>query len=124
MMKTIRLAVLGIIGAFAIAAAPATAQAPDCTGTYQTQSGAVNGRGAGGIQMTIAQRGSSLVWSTSTGYTYVCSLQGTRCSGTWSGRTGSGWFSVNFTGNGNSFSGSWGYDDDHSASGSFTGSRS
>src|SRR5690606_30318855 len=119
MMRTIRLATLSIIGALAIAVAPATAQAPDCTGTYQTQSGAVNGRGAGNIQMTIAQRCSSLTSTTSAGYTYVCSLRGTRCSGTWQGRTGSGWFSVNFTGNGNSFSGNWGYDDDHSASGTF-----
>lgn len=123
MTNTIRNTALSLTFAVAMLAAPALAQAPDCTGTYQTQSGAVNGRGAGGIQMTITQRGSSLVWSTSTGYTYVCSLRGTQCSGTWTGRTGSGWFSVNFTGNGNSFSGSWGYDDDHSVSGSFTGSR-
>jgi hypothetical protein len=111
-----------VVGLFALAL-PAVAQSPDCTGTYQTRFGAVNGRGAGSMQMSIAHRGSSLVWNTSTGYTYVCSLSGTRCSGTWTGRTGAGWFAVNFSGNGSSFSGTWGYGEDRSASAFFTGTR-
>jgi hypothetical protein len=111
-------AVLGSALVFGAATAGA-----DFTGTFQTQSGAINGRGAGSIQMTITQRGSSLVWNTSTGYTYVCALKGSNCAGTWSGKTGSGWFEVKFSGNGDNFSGNWGYGSDHAESGSFTGAR-
>jgi hypothetical protein len=111
-----------VLGSAVAVATPALADG-DFTGTFQTQSGAVGGRGAGAIQMTITQRGSSLTWSTSTGYTYVCALQGSSCSGTWSGKTGSGWFDVKFTGNGDRFSGSWCYGNDHADSGSFSGAR-
>jgi hypothetical protein len=103
-------------------AAPALAGA-DYTGTFQTQSEAIRGKGAGKIQMTVTQKGSSLIWNTSTGYTYVCSLKRSRCEGTWSGKTGSGWFNVDFAGNGDSFTGSWGYGSDYSQSASFSGRR-
>jgi hypothetical protein len=124
MTKRHRVIALALGSALAVAtvASPALANG-DFTGTYQTQSGAVGGRGAGSIQMTISQRGTSLTWSTSTGYTYICSLQGTTCSGTWSGKTGSGWFDVKFTPNGDRFAGNWGYGNDRTESGSFSGTR-
>lgn len=110
------------LGSVLAAATPAVAQ-PDMTGTFNTDSGPVKGRGAGKIQMTITQRGSSLEWKTSTGYTYICSLDERNCAGTWAGKTGSGWFSVKFSPNGDSFTGNWGYKDDRSESGFFNGKR-
>jgi hypothetical protein len=90
-------------------------------GIWDTNSSACNGRGARRIQMTINGQNNALTWQTSTGFTYVCALTGTRCAGTWSGRTGSGWFDVVFSGN--SFAGLCGYGDDHSVTGTFTGNR-
>lgn len=108
--------------ALAMVATPALAGG-DYTGTFKTNSEAIHGKGGGGIEMTITQKGSSLEWKTSSGYTYICSLHKEHCEGTWSGKTGSGWFSVDFSGNGDTFSGTWGYNSDHDESAAFTGRR-
>lgn len=120
-MKSKKSVVVAVLTVGTLVASAAFAQA-QYAGAWETDSTACNGRGAGHIRMTIAPQNNALTWSTSTGYTYVCSLNGARCAGTWSGRTGSGWFDVTFNG-GASFSGNWGYGDDHSASGSFSGHR-
>src|SRR5262249_12023730 len=90
-------------------------------GVWETDSEAVNGRGSGHIQMTIAEQPGGLSFRTSTGYTYQCQLSGPRCVGTWTGRTGSGWFDIPF--NGPTFAGLWGYGQDRAASASFNGHR-
>lgn len=110
------------LGTLATLATPALAGG-DYTGSFQTKSEAIKGKGGGGIPMTITQKGSSLVWNTSTGYTYICSLNGAHCEGTWSGKTGSGWFSVDFSGNGDTFAGTWGYGQNRDESAAFTGKR-
>lgn len=106
-----------------LAAGPAHAQSLDLSGTWQTDSGAVNGRGAGHIAMQATHRNNGVTLSYGGGNTMVCSLSGLRCRGSWQGGTGSGWFSITFSSDGQSFSGTWGYDRDRENVGTFTGHR-
>ena len=53
----------------------------------------------------------------------VCVMDGSHCDGTWVGGSGAGWIDVTFTANGRSSTGLWGYGDDHSSAGTFTGTR-
>ena len=100
----------------------AHAQNFDLSGTWQTDSGAVNGRGGGHIVMQAAHRNGGVTFSYG-GNTMVCSLSGLRCRGSWQGGTGSGWFAIPFSSDGQSFSGTWGYGRDRANVGTFTGTR-
>lgn len=96
----------------------------DASGHWETDAGAVNGRGSGHFSLEITQSGTGLRWSAANGGMYVCTLRGANCNGTWSGTSGSGWFDVTFSPDGGAFVGSWGYGDDHFAVGSWSGHRS
>ncbi len=118
-MQSLRLA-----AALALALVPASASAQglDLNGSWETDSGAVNGRGAGHIAMSASHRNGGVTFSYS-GNTMVCQLSGLRCRGTWQGNTGSGWFSITFSSDGQNFSGTWGYNRDRENVGTFTGHR-
>lgn len=111
------------LAAFTVLGSPAAAQSVDVTGHWETDATNAGGRGGGHFPVDITQHGSALRWAAVGGGQYICSMRGTRCSGTWSGSTGSGWFDVTFSGNGSSFSGQWGYDDNRAVWGSWTGTR-
>jgi hypothetical protein len=100
----------------------AQAQGLDLSGTWETDSGSVNGRGGGHITMQATHRNGGLTF-TYGGNTMVCAVSGQRCRGTWQGGTGSGWFSITFSSNGHNFSGTWGYGRDRENVGTFSGSR-
>ena len=118
-MQNLRLA-----AALALALVPATAAAQDLdlNGTWETDSGSVGGRGGGHITMSATHRNNGVTFSYS-GNTMVCQLNGRRCRGTWQGGTGSGWFSITFSSDGQNFSGTWGYNRDRANEGTFTGHR-
>lgn len=104
-----------------MAAATATAQV-NYSGTWNTNSGAAGGRGAGRIVMSATHRNGGVTFRYG-GNTMTCSLAGSHCGGSWQGGTGSGWFEIDFTPDGGAFSGTWGYGNDRANAGSFTGSR-
>ncbi|MEI8255608.1 MAG: hypothetical protein WCJ30_08055 [Deltaproteobacteria bacterium] len=111
--------VLLATGLFATAA---EAQTVNVGGTWETDSGASGGNGAGHGTMNLVQSGGAVVWTyASGGGTYVCTLAGSVCQGTWQGHTGSGWFNVTFGPDSASFSGFWGYAGNAAPPGTFAG---
>ena len=99
-------------------------QRVNVAGRWETDSGACGGGGAGHVTMQLTQSGNGVVWSYGDGSgTYVCALRRLRCEGTWTRRSGSGPFSVNFTPDGGAFSGTWGYANNPAAPGWFGGHR-
>ncbi len=130
-MKTIHAALLGSGLALASLAAPDTA-IPDASaqqaaafvaGHWETDAGNASGHGGGHFSIDLTQNGSRVRWVASNGGEYLCSLEGYHCTGTWHGTSGSGWFDVWFSPDGGSFNGSWGYADDRSSPGSWSGRR-
>lgn len=111
--------------AISICASVALAQtAVSYTGLWRTQWGAVPGRGGqGSSDINAVHRDGGVIWTYGQGHTMVCVMDGSHCDGTWVGGSGAGWIDVTFTANGRSFTGLWGYGDDHSAAGTFTGTR-
>lgn len=92
-------------------------------GHWESDAGPVNGRGSGHFSLDLSQNGSRVRWLAGNGGEYLCSLEGTHCTGTWLGSSGSGWFDVWFSPDGLSFNGSWGYGSDRSAFGAWSGRR-
>ncbi|MFO0683016.1 MAG: hypothetical protein U0234_13250 [Sandaracinus sp.] len=123
-MKTMLQALALVLSFSSLALAPiADAQYFSPAGHWETDASAVNGRGAGHLSVDIVQSGTGLRWSAANGGLYVCTLRGYQCSGTWSGTTGSGWFDVSFSPDASSFYGVWGYGEDRSSSGAWSGHR-
>lgn len=117
------LAALALALLTTVVAPTALAQYFDASGHWETDASGVNGRGAGHFSLDIVQNGTGLRWSAANGGMYVCTLRGQQCSGTWSGTSGSGWFDVSFSPDGSSFVGAWGYGDDRSMAGGWSGRR-
>lgn len=117
-------------GAVVAPATPPTGAAPGAAGLstgavraqWDTDSEAVDGRGAGRIAMSSVRTRSifTLTYGTSA---MTCLITGARCDGKWRGETGAGWFTLTFTDDGAAFTGRWGYDEDRANSGAFTGTR-
>lgn len=122
MTRSIRKVMAALSLSAALLTVPAIAQGPNYSGSWNTQSAAINGRGGGAIRMS-AQHRSNAVTFTYGQNTMVCTLTGPRCTGTWQGRTGSGWFDITFASDGRTFAGSWGYDNDRNNVGTFSGQR-
>lgn len=120
-MQFITSKITGAVAAILLSAGVA-AQGIDLSGNWQTQSGAVGGRGGGNNLMKATHRNGAVTLSYGDN-TMLCTLNGQRCGGTWQGRTGSGWFSVTFSSDGRSFAGTWGYGNDRGNVGTFMGSR-
>ncbi|MBX7192000.1 MAG: hypothetical protein K1X94_08080 [Sandaracinaceae bacterium] len=126
-MKTIHAVLLGSGLALASLSAVPDASAQQAgvfvAGHWETDAGNAAGRGGGHFSIDLSQNGSRVRWVASNGGEYLCSLEGSHCTGTWHGTSGSGWFDVWFSPDGGSFNGSWGYADDRSAPGSWSGRR-
>jgi hypothetical protein len=105
--------------------APASAQQAGVfvAGHWESDAGNVNGRGGGHFALDLSQNGSRIRWQAANRGEYLCSLEGTHCTGTWHGTSGSGWFDVWFSPDGGTFNGTWGYGSDRSASGGWSGRR-
>ncbi len=123
-MKSLKWLIVVVVVCVGALAGTAVAQQAgnQYNGMWATHSGPVNGRGHGLVRLRITAQNNALTWTNNSGSTYVCTLAGNRCAGTWTGGTGSGWFDVTFS-SPTFFSGTWGYGADRSSVGCFTGHR-
>lgn len=84
---------------------------PSLVGAWHMRAETIGDRGGGGAWVVdVTRDGDDFIMDYHSGL-MRCTLAGRRCTGTWHGRTGDGWYYLDLTDDGGAFAGRWGYSD-------------
>ncbi len=95
---------------------------PSLVGAWYMRAEPIGGRGSGAWVVDVTRDRDAFVMDYHSGL-MRCVLAGRRCSGTWYGRTGEGWYDLDLSDDGATFAGRWGYRGDRTRFAGISGRR-